>query len=340
MITFSRALAEFMPDGFGTVLAVLWKVAAILGGLLATFVTIMTVLSKFDKLPVHLVMRETTMVLTRRGDLQRHKALLYTRKSRQALRARVLTELLVRAQYEAEPDVLGWAQDDEEARTVLGCKLQYYRPLLDTRWSRRRYSSEAAERLNWDGRYALPRYSRKMLSLLNEGAPLKKHTKGLVWFLPWYHSAEVFNHRRNTQQVEPVIVEKKHKDRWYQWKFPMMIASRIGKTDADILNAWLAAQDPDENLRMRIGDFVGDTLLRIKQKKYAKPGLSAKVTKLTYKQRELNHLLTGIITDEIKFPTKPYRTEVDAMRGLSPTSPAVPMIVAQQNGNGREHASV
>lgn len=339
MITISRALAEFLPHGSGAILAVIGKVLAVLGGLGGALLAIMGILSKFDKLPMHLVMQETTMVLTRRGNLQRHKALLYTRKSRQMLRAQVLTELLVRTQYEgvASPSLFG---DDVTPLSVLGCELRQYRPLLDRRWSRRRWSSDAAERLNCRGYYAMPRYSRKMLAELNQGGPYKKHTKGLVWFVPWYHSAEVFDHRRNTQQVEPVIVEKKHEGRWYQWKFPMMLASHIGKTDADIRKAWLAAQDRDENFRMRTGDFVGDRLLKMKQSRYVKPGLSAKVTKLTYKQRSLTRLLTGIITDEIVFTTKPYRTEVDAMRGLNQATPTTAMMVAQQNGNGHEPVGV
>lgn len=270
MITFSRALAEFMPDGFSTVLAVLWKVAAILGGLLATFVTIMTVLSKFDKLPVHLVMRETTMVLTRRGDLQIMPARLYTRKYRRM--------------YPKGP-----ARD-----------------------------------------------------ALNEDAPLRAHTKGLVWFIPWYRTPEVFDHKLNTQSLDAVTVEKPDKNgRWYQWKFPLAIASRIGKSHTDIRRAWLAAQDRDENLRMMIGGATDDALKVIAQEEFTKPGLAALVTTETLSQRRDIHLWTGIGVEKIMFPAGSFRTDVDAIRGLSPESRTAIAVASSQNGsNGHRPADV
>lgn len=265
MFAFGSVFTDLLPDSTGIILAVLWKVLAVLGGLGGAFLAIMGVLAKFDKLPVHLVMAETTMVLTRKGRLQQHKALLYTRK---------------------------------------------YRKFYQRRADRKE---------------------------LNAGAPYKKHTEGLVWFVPWYRTPEVFDHRRNTQSVEAIVFEKKHKRRWYQWKFPVAIASVIGKTDADIRKAWLAAQDRDENLRMKIGVLVDDVLRSRGQKEYTKSGLSELVTLHTHEQRKLLRLFTGIWVQEIMFPSGAYRTEVDAIRGLGTTAPTVQVAAVHQNGS---HANI
>jgi len=214
----------------------------------------------------------------------------------------------------AKFDKLPWKLAMDERTLVLTRhgRLQQYKALLYTRKSWKQY------------------WRSSVRKELNQGAPLKKHTEKLVYFVPWYMTPEEFDHRKNTQSLTTITIEKPSNQ---QWEAPLMIASVIGRSDTDIRKVWRAVQDRDENLRMRTGGVVTDALYDCESEDYVKRGISERITTATQNARHLIHLFTGIFVDEVWFPSGIYRTEVDAMRGLSPGTNSV--VIAQQSNGHR-----